>query len=347
MSGTRVEIGSGDLDLLEILRRGPKVWNLWREKYPNIDIDLSCANLSYANLSYANLSYANLSYANLSYANLSYANLKGVNLKDSDLSSAILYKTDLSGANLRGADLKDADFNGANLSGSILYDVKTRNANFRGAKLDIFAYVNYKIQSLFGRSNSRTSQDLKIFKIRILDSDIDNAELQKLITALDKFAEATGYDELYVTRNDFGSFFRDIRYKIARFISDDIKIEAIEAGQEAYRGAKANVQQRLEKPGVDSTKQIADATAALIAQVDKYDNAVVQAGKIIILKVTDERGQSRLYTRTVSSELQLLLERSPQLIDNPQDLLRVLNEHPKQLQVLEDDKTLPPQTEAV
>ena len=334
--------------------------------------DLSFANLSFANLSFANLRAANLRWANLNGADLSSAilisadlrraklngailrsaNLRSANLRSAILIWADLIWADLSSADLSSANLRDADLSDANLSFANLRFAKLRWANLNGAnlsnvRLGIFNQISFNFQKFFNRSARLQSQDFQYFKIRIFDSTIDSDDLKQLQSALDEFALVTGYEEIKVTRQEFGSFFKDIRYKIARFISDDIQREAIEAGQEAYRGAKANVQQRLEKPGVESTKQIADATAALIAQVDKYDNAVVQAGKIIILKVTDERGQSRLYTRTVSSELQLLLERSPQLIDNPQDLLRVLNEQPQQLKVIEDDKAWPPQTEAV
>lgn len=83
---------------LKILKRGAMEWNEWRREHPDINPDLSDANLSDANLSYADLSYANLSYAdlvsaNLSYADLGRANLSGAYLGRTDFTDSVLALT--------------------------------------------------------------------------------------------------------------------------------------------------------------------------------------------------------------------------------------------------------------
>jgi hypothetical protein len=117
---------------VEILRRGPRAWNVWRQDnpshIPNLDdaalslserqlgpinggpINLRSASMQRAFFRSANLSTGDLEAADLSGANLAYARLDGANLK---------------GANLRGAVLDYVDFNGAVLMG----------ANFNGASL--------------------------------------------------------------------------------------------------------------------------------------------------------------------------------------------------------------------
>jgi uncharacterized protein YjbI with pentapeptide repeats len=99
------------------LKAGVEAWNQWRQEQPEIEPDLSGANLSYADLAGANLSYATLysatlQYAdfagNLSYANLSYADFTGANLTLADLIGTDLYHTNLSSANLSYADLSNA-----------------------------------------------------------------------------------------------------------------------------------------------------------------------------------------------------------------------------------------------
>ncbi len=60
---------------LDLLKQGVKVWNSWREKYPDIRPDLSEANLSGINLSNANLYRVDLFRVNLSRTNLNEANL--------------------------------------------------------------------------------------------------------------------------------------------------------------------------------------------------------------------------------------------------------------------------------
>lgn len=125
----------GPAEWSEILRRGARAWNAWRDDYPWIIPDLTgispsvieCqlgpltggpinlanarlrgahlgrATLSEANLEGADLSHADLTNARLDRANLSYANLGNATLDKADLAGARLMRADLSGANLAQA----------------------------------------------------------------------------------------------------------------------------------------------------------------------------------------------------------------------------------------------------
>jgi len=125
----------GPAEWTDILRRGVRAWNAWREDYPWIIPDLTgiapslteCqlgpltggpinlatarlrgarlgrATLSEANLEGADLSEADLTHARLDRANLSYANLRHANLEKAHLAGARLMRADLSGANLAEA----------------------------------------------------------------------------------------------------------------------------------------------------------------------------------------------------------------------------------------------------
>ena len=115
---------------LDILKQGVEIWNEWREKHPDVEIDLLQADLNGVNLSYASLSDAKLTLAQLSGADLSGATLHGADLRYATLSS-----TDLSGANLSGADLEAAHLRDANLSGALLIAANLYNANLYEANL--------------------------------------------------------------------------------------------------------------------------------------------------------------------------------------------------------------------
>lgn len=112
-----------------------ELWNKMRAQNPDVDPDLSNAdlfgadlrgaNLSNVDLSRANLSKADLSRANLLGANMTEANLAGANLSEADpcyscLLEANLSKADLTRANLTGANLTEANLSGANLTGTDL-----------------------------------------------------------------------------------------------------------------------------------------------------------------------------------------------------------------------------------
>src|SRR6266571_924303 len=89
---------------LDILRQGVKVWNQWRKENPDIDPDVSEADISCLQLGHADFLRANLSGANLSGANLSGAELGGVNLGNANLDG-----TNFAGAIMAGTALGDRD----------------------------------------------------------------------------------------------------------------------------------------------------------------------------------------------------------------------------------------------
>jgi uncharacterized protein YjbI with pentapeptide repeats len=143
-----------------LLQEGVAIWNMWRGRHPDVQPDLSWANLSGAKLSGVNLNNArligtNFSEADLSEADLSRADLGGANFSRADLSEADLSRArlrqaelgtaylrdaklseaDLSEANLSRADLSEADLSGANLSGANLSGANLFKADISGADL--------------------------------------------------------------------------------------------------------------------------------------------------------------------------------------------------------------------
>ena len=119
---------------LKILRQGVVVWNQWRKENPNIQPDLSGADLIGADLNQADLGRVNLSAANLTEADLS-----GANLTEADLSGAYLLRVDLSTANLTEADLSGAYLIRAYLNWTHLAEVNLLKATMG---FSTFGYVN-------------------------------------------------------------------------------------------------------------------------------------------------------------------------------------------------------------
>ena len=124
-----------DTDQVDLLRRGAKAWNSWRQENPAAipdisglalplgerqfgpvhggPIDFRSVKLRDASLRFATLSDANLECADLSNADLTHAKLENANLHRTDLSNAVLDHADFAGAifakaNLSGASLKNA-----------------------------------------------------------------------------------------------------------------------------------------------------------------------------------------------------------------------------------------------
>jgi len=165
---------------LEILAQGIDTLNKWRKEHPEIQVDLSGANLRNAILNSADLSNANLCKAiihsaDFSRANLRNADLSNVSLQEEGFVNANFSGADLSGANLRnadlsGADLSNADLSSANLRNANLERAILRNADLRGVHLEEAILYG---ADLSGANLSRVS----IVETTIVDADFSGANL--------------------------------------------------------------------------------------------------------------------------------------------------------------------------
>ena len=162
------------------------------------------------------------------------------------------------------------------------------------------------------------------FIIKVFDQEIDPDALDELDAAIVNYAEAAGYIDPEILSEKHGSFFRNVRYKVAKILTPEVIEEATREGEDFYRRGKENVKARLEKAGVESTQQLATATAQLLKAVENFDNIVLTLGKLIVVKHTAPDGKTKTIVRTVSTEIQNKLEAAPHILDDPKALLAFL-----------------------
>lgn len=167
-----------------LLKQGNEVWNEWRKQNPEIEIDLSFAdlrgtdfrggdtssfiyfNLTSANFRFANLSKSHLTTSDLSNADLSESDLSEANFNYSDFISANLSNTNLSNTNLRKTNLSNANLNNANLNNADLSEANLSFSDFRSANL-----------SNANLSNANLS-NADISNADISNADLSNANLE-------------------------------------------------------------------------------------------------------------------------------------------------------------------------
>jgi hypothetical protein len=130
----------------KFLEQGVEVWNRWREENPDLQPDLTNADLRGKIFNAFDFSDASFREANLSAAYLREANLN---------------QADLSQADLRGVKLWAADLKGANLSGALLYDAVLgytilENVNLNGA--EGLEYVKHRAPSSIDINGIRRSE---------------------------------------------------------------------------------------------------------------------------------------------------------------------------------------------
>lgn len=95
---------------LNIIKRGPEVWNKWRIDNKTVRPDLMEANLSRANLIQADIMQADLSRAELNHTSFFGASLIESNLTGASLLAASLIDAILIGTNFRNAKIGYTNF---------------------------------------------------------------------------------------------------------------------------------------------------------------------------------------------------------------------------------------------
>jgi len=162
---------------LELLKQGVEVWNTWYENNPEVQIDLSRADLSRADLSGADLSEADLNGADLRWAHLSSINLINAYLSEADLSGAYLTEADLSLADLSSANLRWTNLSEANLRRADLSLANLSNANLSRADL---SNANLSEADLSNANLSRADlSNANLSNANFNEADLSNANLSE------------------------------------------------------------------------------------------------------------------------------------------------------------------------
>lgn len=120
---------------LEVIRKGPGIWNQWRVENPKIQPDLSFAQLSRSNFSYADFTETDLNNANLNGTNLTNTDFSYANLQSATIVGAKLTETVFNYANLRNADLSFAAFFRAVLNNTCLCEAYLYETSFKASDL--------------------------------------------------------------------------------------------------------------------------------------------------------------------------------------------------------------------
>lgn len=167
---------------LAILLSGTRAWNVWRQAHPEIEPDLSGADLREAELSWADLRRTRLTGALLKRANLSRALLCEARLEGANLRKVLLIKSDLSGAHLNGADLTRADLTEADLSRAFLSGTILKEALLVNAILD-GCYI-YGVSAWEVRLDGAIQTNLRITPPNEPAITVDNLEAAQFVYLL-------------------------------------------------------------------------------------------------------------------------------------------------------------------
>ena len=160
-------------------------------------LDLTGVKLNHADLRYSNLDFSNLSFSDLQFSNLDYSSIQGSNCRNANLTGASLRRADLSArkqalsslqisTDLTNAVVVRSNFSGANLENTIFVAANLDFANLRGTNL---VKANLRQASL---------ENTKLRGAMTLKAALDRKYMTSLLSKLKSFYQ----DTLFKKKND-------------------------------------------------------------------------------------------------------------------------------------------------
>ena len=171
---------------LNILKRGVKAWNKWRDKNPDIVPVLAGIELSSFDLDGINLNDADLRGIKLIHVNSRNSFYQRVDMRYAHLNQVYFFGSDFTCANISHAKVVFAYFNDTKLSGVDLYGSKLssiylKSANLKNANLSNVKLINADLSgaSCIGTSfKNATIYDSNIFGASFIEAEVDGVELE-------------------------------------------------------------------------------------------------------------------------------------------------------------------------
>jgi uncharacterized protein YjbI with pentapeptide repeats len=192
---------------IEILRKGVKAWNEWRERRRDIKPDLSgvnfrCAELQNGIFSQTCLHRANFSQLILTEINLTKANLIKAKFEKSDLSEA-----DFSNANLHKADFSNANFSEAGLTRTI-----------KASSIMMFSVgVSTEIDNIKENSRELDFSFAELSGVDFRSANLTDADFSSTKLTRVKFSDADFTEAIFNESILYGVIFEDANLSEANF----------------------------------------------------------------------------------------------------------------------------------
>lgn len=190
-------------------------------------------------------------------------------------------------------------------------------------------FLCYRIRSLLKERellraslSSEISEDdspvrgLVIVKVYLSDHPGEE-NLQKIVGSLTGFVEEMGFSFYQEFPEKTGSWFKQW------FVISKEVVSSAEFQKQIDRVQRAIELKYLDKVQSEANKNNSDATAKLIASLDGIDNAAIQVGSLLLVKVTNN-GKNSISTKQLSNREMILLEKNQSLIRQPEKLIAEL-----------------------
>jgi hypothetical protein len=175
-----------------------------------------------------------------------------------------------------------------------------------------------------------TSETARYMPIRVYLSEDDPSLVSDVSRRIADYSEALGLEFIDELLSSRGSWYKRWFARTKEALSRDEVVRRLEKAERAIELVALHKEQAL----VDRNQ--AEAAARLIESLANVPNAACQIGSILVAKVTDATG-TRVFTRSLTPQQMIFLERHQAILSSPGNILQRLEE--SQATALEDSST--------
>jgi len=177
---------------------------------------------------------------------------------------------------------------------------------------------HYLIFQSFGDEAKNISLD-RFIPVRVYLSDDKQDDIEKITNAVDGLLDAFGFQFSDDFPAEKGSWWKTWFAKSKDVITQPEVTDRLEKIERAL-DVKG-----LHKPQAEVDKAQAEAIAILTASVKEIPNVAIQAGSILLVKVTDGSGDPSLQVRSLSTKELIFLENNQHLLCKPETVMQSLS----------------------
>lgn len=173
----------------------------------------------------------------------------------------------------------------------------------------------------------------RFLPIRIYLTISEPNRIRVISNAITTFSRSIGFEISDHFPPETSSWFQRWFVKSKDIITQPEVTERLKKGERALELAT------LQKYQATVDKEQAEAASTLLRSLEQVPNAVCQIGSILLIKITDSISGTRVYTRSLTTQEMIYLERNQHLLKNPQTILEALAQHCSNLAELPSEET--------
>lgn len=179
---------------------------------------------------------------------------------------------------------------------------------------------NNKIKEILYNESSSYNSDTKIqiIPISIYIDTNDSAAIFGVYTSVLDFLTSIGFEKALEFKAIKGSWIKKMIAKSKNAITNENVTDRL---KEAEYGIEVN---GILKQQSEIDKNQSEALSNIITSLKDIPNAAIRIGALIVVKITDNEGVVNLQTRTLSIKELHLLNKKPELLQMPKQILQAL-----------------------